>query len=62
MNRTQQLVKLLEQRSVDPQNPYGYIAGYLAGIVEQFEHEYKSAEDFLDREIARVKKLNQGEY
>lgn len=62
MSKTHQLVKLLEQRSVNPENPYGYVAGYLAGLVEQFEMEYKSAADILDAEIRRVKNLQEGEY
>lgn len=62
MSKTHQLVKLLEQRSVNPENPYGYVAGYLAGLVEQFEMEYKSASDILDAEIRRVKNLQEGEY
>jgi len=62
MSKTHQLVKLLEQRSVNPENPYGYVAGYLAGLVEQFEMEYKSASDILDAEIRRVKNLKEGEY
>jgi len=62
MSKTHQLVKLLEQRSINPENPYGYVAGYLAGLVEQFEMEYKSASDILDAEIRRVKNLKEGEY
>ena len=62
MSKTHQLIKLLEERSCNPENPYGYVAGYLAGIVEQFEMEYKSAADTLDMEIKRVKNLNQGGY
>lgn len=56
MSKTQQLVKLLERRSLNPENPYGYVAGYLAAVVEQFEREYKSASNILDREINQVKK------
>ena len=62
MSKTHQLVKLLEQRSINPENPHGYVAGYLAGLVEQFEMEYKSAADTLDAEIRRVKNLQEGEY
>ena len=58
MSKTQQLVKLLERRSIDPKNPGNYIAGYLSALVEHFEREYKSAGDFLDQEIDRAKKLD----
>tara|TARA_R110000868_G_scaffold103681_1_gene285326 strand:+ start:3884 stop:4072 length:189 start_codon:yes stop_codon:yes gene_type:complete len=62
MSKTQQLVKLLERRSIDPKNRHGYVAGYLTALVEHFEREYKSAGDFLDQEIARTIKLDTVEY
>ena len=62
MSKTNQLIKLLEERSCNPENPYGYVAGYLSGVLEQFEREYKSASDILDAEINRVKNLDKGGY
>lgn len=62
MSKTHQLIGLLKERSCNPENPYGYVAGYLSGVLEQFEREYKSASDILDAEINRVKNLNQGGY
>jgi hypothetical protein len=63
MSKTNQLVKLLEQRSYNynSENPYPYVAGYLSAVLERFEKEYASAELtklILDEEIARVKNLN----
>jgi hypothetical protein len=60
MSKTNQLVKLLEQRSYNNENPYPYVAGYLAAVLERFEKEYASAELtklILDEEIARVNDL-----
>lgn len=54
MTRTTKLVKLLEKRSCNPENPYPFIAGWLTGLLEKVEREYKSAEVMLDEEINRV--------
>jgi hypothetical protein len=51
MNKTTQLVKLLEKRSIDPANPHGYVAGYLTGVLKEMENEYKSAQRILDEHI-----------
>jgi hypothetical protein len=59
MSKTYQLVKLLQQRSINPNDPHGYVAGYLHAVLERFEKEYKSAEVILDEEIAHITKLNQ---
>lgn len=56
MSKTQQLVKLLERRSLNPENPYPYVSGYLVAVLEQFEREYKSASNILDKEINNVKR------
>ena len=61
MSKTNQLIKLLEQRSYNNENPYPYVAGYLSSVVERFEKEYKSADIILDEEIERVKALLQKE-
>lgn len=60
MSKTNQLIKLLEERSCNPENPYGYVAGYLSGVLEQFEREYKSASIILDEEITKVQNLSKG--
>ena len=57
MNKTNQLIKLLEQRSYNGENPYPYVAGYLSAVLERFEKEYKSASVILDDEIGRVENL-----
>lgn len=62
MSKTNQLIKLLEERSINPNDPYGYVAGYLSGVLSRLENNYASAELtklVLDEEIARVKNLNQ---
>ena len=61
MSKTNQLIKLLEDRSLDPNNPYPYVAGYLSGVLQRLETDYASAELtklILDEEIARIKNLN----
>ena len=55
--KTNQLIKLLEQRSYNGENPYPYVAGYLSAVLERFEKEYKSASVILDDEIGRVENL-----
>ena len=61
MSKTHQLIKLLEQRSYNGENPYPYVAGYLSAVLERFEKEYKSAEVILNEEIDRVNDLLQKE-
>lgn len=57
MNKTNQLIKLLERRSNNDENPHPYVAGYLSAVLERFEKEYKSASVILDDEIERVENL-----
>lgn len=61
MSKTNQLIKLLEQRSYNNENPYPFVAGYLSAVLERFEKEYKSAEVILNEEIDRVNDLLQKE-
>ena len=58
MSKTQQLVKLLEKRSINPENPHPYVAGSLAIVLERFEREYKSASNILDTAIEHIQNLN----
>jgi len=55
MTKTKELVKLLEQRAHNPENPYPYMAGYLENLVYQFEQEYKSAEQAIENCINDLK-------
>ena len=55
MSKTKELVKLLEEKAQNPENPYPYMAGYLENLVYQFEQEYKSAEDIIKRSINDLK-------
>jgi hypothetical protein len=55
MSKTKELVKLLEEKTQNPENPYPYMAGYLENLVYQFEQEYKSAEDIIKRSINDLK-------
>ena len=61
MSKTNQLIKLLEQRSYNNENPYPYVAGYLSAVLERFEKEYKSASVILDEEIGRVENIIKGD-
>jgi hypothetical protein len=56
MSKTKELVKLLEKRAQNPENPYPYMAGYLENLVYQFEQEYKSAEDLIEKCINNLKR------
>ena len=51
MSKTDQLIAILKSHSIDPNNPYGYVTGYLQGVLKEFENEYKSAEVILNEHI-----------
>jgi hypothetical protein len=55
MTKTKELVKLLEQRAQNPENPYPYMAGYLENLVSKFEIQYKSAEQTIENCINDLK-------
>jgi hypothetical protein len=40
MSKTKELVKLLEEKAQNPENPYPYMTGYLENLVYQFEQEF----------------------
>lgn len=62
MTKTQQLVNLLEENAnLTHVDKYARVAYWLAWVLEDFEKEYKSASNIIDRNIHRVKVLNSDE-
>lgn len=62
MTKTQQLVNLLEENAnLTHVDKYARVAYWLAWVLEEFEEEYKSASNIIDRNIHRVKVLNSDE-
>lgn len=59
ISKTQQLVTLLEENAkLTHVDQYARVAYWLTTLVEDFEKEYKSASNIIDRNIHRVKVLN----
>lgn len=59
MTKAQQLVNLLEENAkLTHVDKYARVAYWLTTLVEEFEKEYKSASNIIDRNIHRVKVLN----
>jgi hypothetical protein len=62
ISKTQQLVNLLEENAkLTHVDKYARVAYWLTSLVEDFEKEYKSASNIIDRNIHRVKVLNSDE-
>ena len=54
-NKVHQFTKLLEKRA-DSNSPYGYMLGYIEGMLQCMIIENKQLEESIDKEIARLKK------
>jgi hypothetical protein len=56
MSDTQKLFKLVEKRSLLPENPHAYVAGFMSGFLNHLVRTCPGVAAELKREVARLEK------
>ena len=55
--KTNTLVELAKKRSLVPEQPHPYVAGFLGAFMAHLERTVPGVEDAIDKEIQRLERL-----
>ena len=54
--QTQTLIRLAEKRSLTPDQPHPYVAGFLTAFLAHLEREVPGVHDAIQKEISRLER------
>jgi hypothetical protein len=54
--QTQTLVRLAEKRSLVPEQPHPYVAGFLTAFLAHLEREVPGVHDAIQKEVVRLER------